>query len=184
MERNNPPQKHYGHSSWRPRPLWSDFSFLYSRNTPLNQVPKVRQCEYFKATTRHSSVTSVEKVLSCCWPRWGCDLNVLKCTCLECRHWFPHDYAQYQRVRTSCLRFFCISIISGAPEGRQWAPTRGSIFPLKRDCVFFQLSAGSSQAWSPEPGWIKLPEVLAILRSFSRTVRNQSREFQALQSIC
>lgn len=141
MERNNPPQKYYGHSSWRLHPLWSDFSLLYSRNTPLNQVPKVRQCECFKAMTRHSSVTSAE-VLSCCWPRWGCDLNVLKYTCLECRHWFPHDYAQYQRVRTSCLRFFCISIISGAPEGRQWTPTRGSILPLNRDCVFL-----SSKCW-------------------------------------
>ena len=63
--------------------LWSDFSFSYRGTNILNWVSKVRHCEYFEAITRHSIVTSVEKVLSCCWTRWGRDLNVLKYTCRE-----------------------------------------------------------------------------------------------------
>jgi len=46
----------------------------------------------------------------------------------------------------------------------------------------------SNECWlllnlNPSAGWITLPAVLGILRRLLETVRNQSREFQALQSI-
>lgn len=163
---------------WCLLPLWSDFSFLYRRTNLLNWMPKVRHCEYFEAITKNRNL--VEKVLSCCWTRWGRDLNVMKYTCPEYHHWFQRDNLQHQMVRTSsCLGFFCISIDSGAPESKHPVEV---VFSLC-DEIVFPISAVSSQAWIPQPGWLMLPNVLTILRSFSRTVRNQSREFQALQSI-
>lgn len=126
-----------GTQVWCRCPLWNDLSFLYGGPTYKGGAQGYRQHECFNAITRPSTVTSAAALLTGCWTRRGCELSMLKCACFECHHWVLCDGARRQRVRTPrWVRFFCVSGISGAPEGRQhWLE---GAFSLWKQSVFFQ----------------------------------------------